>query len=44
MNKIRKFFHLREKKLVVIRRVHLISYEIYENSTFRNLKNKRGEN
>jgi len=25
MNKIRKFFHLREKKLVVIRRVHLVS-------------------
>lgn len=40
-NKIRKFFGLREKKLVVIRRVHLVSYNIYENSTF---KIKRGEN
>lgn len=40
-NKIRKFFHLREKKLVVIRRVHLVSYNIYANPI---LKIKRGEN
>lgn len=44
MNKIRKFFHLREKKLVIIQRVHLISANLYENTTINLMKKKRGEN
>lgn len=40
-NKIRKFFGLRQKNLVVIRRVHLVSYSRYDNSI---LRSKRGEN
>lgn len=34
-NKIRKFFGLRQKNLVVIRRVHLISYSTYQNPILR---------
>jgi len=33
MKTLRKIFHIREKNLVVLRRVHLVSYNHYENST-----------
>ena len=34
-NKIRKFFSLRQKNLVVLKRVKLIPISRYENSTLR---------
>lgn len=41
MNAFRKFFHIREKKLVVLKRVHIVSYDYFANQT---LAKKRQNN
>lgn len=42
-NKLRKLFHLREKNLVVIKRVKLVSYDMYSNSTLAKKMNKKNQ-